>query len=101
MVTKRDDMFSDLYVFAALGFPKWWGYVAGFLCLVVAVIYFVYYLTAIGAILTIISGVMVYNTGSRRAIHDYIAKTTVVGIEEEAPVPKNRKERRKKRNKHA
>ena len=39
---------------------------------------------------------MVYNTGSRRAIHDYIAKTTVVGIEEEAPVPKNRKERRKK-----
>lgn len=22
MVTKRDDMFSDLYVFAALGFPK-------------------------------------------------------------------------------
>lgn len=170
MVTERDDMFSDLYVFAALGFPKWWGYVAGLLCLVVAVIYFVYipckvypgqtlgkkimklkivrldwqpldiktlvlrnivgllliesvsmivsrylrqmltlatgiyfeyYLTAIGAVLTIISGVMVYNTGSRRAIHDYIAKTTVVGIEEEAPVPKNRKERRKKRNKHA
>lgn len=64
-------------------------------------IYFEYYLTAIGAVLTIISGVMVYNTGSRRAIHDYIAKTTVVGIEEEAPVPKNRKERRKKRNKHA
>lgn len=59
-------------------------------------IYFEYYLTAIGAVLTIISGVMVYNTGSRRAIHDYI-----VGIEEEAPVPKNRKERRKKRNKHA
>lgn len=51
--------------------------------------------------MTIISGVMVYNTGSRRAIHDYIAKTTVVGIDEEAPVPKNRKERRKKRNKHA
>lgn len=59
-------------------------------------IYFEYYLTAIGAVLTIISGVMVYNTGSRIPIHDYIAKTTVVGIDEQPPVPKNRKERRKK-----
>lgn len=170
MVTKRDDMFSDLYVFAALGHEKWWGYVAGLLCLVVAFIYFVYipykvypgqtlgkkimkikivrldwepldiktlfirniiglmliegvsmtigryirqmltlatgiyfeyYMSAIGAMFTIISGIMVYNSGSRRAIHDYLAKTTVVGIDEQAPVPKNRKERRKKRNKRA
>lgn len=170
MITKRDDMFSDLYVFAALGFEKWWGYVAGLLCLVVAFIYFVYvpykvypgqtlgkkimkikivrldweplniktlfirnmiglmliegvsmtigryirqmltlatgiyfeyYMSAIGAMFTIVSGIMVYNTGSRRAIHDYLAKTTVVGIDETQPVPKNRKERRKKRNKRA
>ena len=60
-------------------------------------IYFEYYLTAIDAVLTIISGVMVYNTGSRIPIHDYIAKTTVVGIDEQPPVPKNRKERRKKK----
>lgn len=64
-------------------------------------IYFDYYLSAIGAMLTIISGILVYTTASRRAIHDYMAKTTVVGIDEQPPVPKNRKERRKKRNKHA
>lgn len=64
-------------------------------------IYFEYYMSAIGAMFTIISGIMVYNSGSRRAIHDYLAKTTVVGIDEQAPVPKNRKERRKKRNKRA
>lgn len=167
LVTKRSDMFSDLYVFGALGFEEWWGYIAGFLCLIVAVIYFVYipykvypgqtlgkhimklkvvrldwqkldiktlilrhivglmliesvavvvaryyrqmltlatgiyfeyYLSAIGAMFMMISGIMVYNSGSRRAIHDYLAKTTVVGIDEQPPVEKNRKERR--RNKH-
>lgn len=55
-------------------------------------IYFDYYLSAIGAMITIISSILVYTTASRRAIHDYIAKTTVVGIEGEASVPKNRKE---------
>lgn len=170
LVTDRSDMFSDLYVFGALGFEEWWGYVAGILCLIVAIIYFVYipykvypgqtlgkrimkikivrldwkpldiktlvlrhivglmliesvsvivaryyrqmltlatgiyfeyYLSALGAFFTMISAIMVFNSASRRAIHDYIAKTTVVGIDEEAPVAKNRKERRRDRHKQA
>lgn len=161
MVTKRSDMFSDLYVFAALGFEKWWGYVAGILCLIAGVIYLVYvpykvypgqtlgkhimklkivridwqpldvktlvlrhvvglllvesvavvvaryyrqiivlltmssigiyadyFLSAIGAFFTMISGSMVYSTPSRRAIHDYIAHTMVVDVDEKPPVKK-------------
>ncbi|MGN1275696.1 MAG: RDD family protein, partial [Floccifex sp.] len=41
MITKRDDMFSDLYVFEALGFNKYIGIVAGLLCFVVAILYFI------------------------------------------------------------
>lgn len=41
-VTKSSDMFSDLYVFPALGFPVYWSYIAGLLCILVAIIYYVY-----------------------------------------------------------
>lgn len=60
-------------------------------------IYFEYYLTAIGAFITMISTILVYNTPSRRAIHDYIANTTVVNIGDKAPKEKvqNRKNRHK------
>ena len=41
-ITKRSDMFSDLYVFPALGYPTYFSYIAGFSCLLVAIIYYVY-----------------------------------------------------------
>lgn len=41
-VTKSSDMFSDLYVFPALGFPVYWSYIAGLLCILVAIVYYVY-----------------------------------------------------------
>ena len=41
-VTGRSDMFSDLYVFPSLGFPTYWSYLAGILCIVVAFVYYIY-----------------------------------------------------------
>ena len=41
-VTGRSDMFSDLYVFEALGFASYWGYIAGILCVLFALFYYVY-----------------------------------------------------------
>lgn len=41
-VTKKTDMFSDLYVFASLGYSNGWAYLAGSLCLIAALIYYVY-----------------------------------------------------------
>lgn len=41
-ITGRSDMFSDLYVFPSLGFPTYWSYLAGILCIVVAFIYYIY-----------------------------------------------------------
>lgn len=169
LVTKRSDMFSDLYVFPSLGFSYGWSYLAGFLCFIVALVYliyipykvypgqtlgkrimklkivridgkpldlktlvirhivgliilesvavvvsrylrqmltlatgfyFEYYLTAIGAFITMISAIIVYNTPSRRAIHDYLAKTRVALLEE--PIQesvKKTKPKHKKRHK--
>lgn len=41
-ITKRSDMFSDLYVFPALGFSVCWSYIAGLLCVLFALFYYVY-----------------------------------------------------------
>ncbi len=41
-LTKRNDVFTDLYVFPALGFDRAWSYLAGGLCIAAAIIYFVY-----------------------------------------------------------
>ena len=154
-VTGRSDMFSDLYVFPSLGFPTYWSYLAGILCIVVAFVYYIYipykkypgqtlakhwlkikivnnddysdvslktliirqgvglfllegsaivvtnylrqmltlatgfyfdyYLKMIGMVITMISGVFVLGSASQRSIHDYLAKTRVVG-EDEKPV---------------
>ena len=54
--------------------------------------YFDYYLKLIGMVITMISGVFVLSTASQRSIHDYLAKTRVVG-EDEKPV--KRKEKKK------
>lgn len=169
LVTKRSDMFSDLYVFPSLGFSYGWSYLAGFLCFLVALIYliyipykiypgqtlgkrimklkivridgkpldiktlvirhiiglvvlesvavvvsrylrqmltlatgfyFEYYLTAVGAFITMISAIIVYNTPSRRAIHDYLAKTRVALLDEPIQEPvKKAKPKHKKRHK--
>ncbi len=40
-ITKQSDMFSNLYVFEALGYNKIYGLLAGVLCLIVAIIYFI------------------------------------------------------------
>ncbi|MDF2883505.1 MAG: hypothetical protein K0R54_4062 [Clostridiaceae bacterium] len=42
MVTKKTDMFSNFYVFASLGYSNGWAYLAGSLCLIAALIYYVY-----------------------------------------------------------
>ena len=169
LVTKRSDMFSDLYVFPSLGFSYGWSYLAGFLCFLVALIYliyipykiypgqtlgkrimklkivridgkpldiktlvirhiiglvvlesvavvvsrylrqmltlatgfyFEYYLTAVGAFITMISAIIVYNTPSRRAIDDYLAKTRVALLDEPIQEPvKKTKPKHKKRHK--
>lgn len=166
-VTKRSDMFSNLYVFPALGYPTYWAYIAGILCIIVAFVYFVYipykkypgqtlgkkwmkikimrldgepldlktlmirqigglmliegvsmvvanylrqmltlltgfyveyYLLAIGSFITVISCILVFNTPSHRAIHDYMAKTRVA-LENEVYVPKKERIKNKKRHK--
>ena len=169
LVTKRSDMFSDLYVFPSLGFSYGWSYLAGFLCFIVALVYliyipykvypgqtlgkrimklkivrldgkpldiktlvirhilglmilesvsvivsrylrqmltlatgfyFEYYLTAVGAFITMVSAIIVYNTPSRRAIHDYLAKTRVALLDEPVQEPvKKTKPKHKKRHK--
>ena len=165
-VTGRSDMFSDLYVFPSLGFPTYWSYLAGILCIVVAFVYYIYipykkypgqtlakhwlkikivnnddysdvslktliirqgvglfllegsaivvtnylrqmltlatgfyfdyYLKMIGMVITMISGVFVLGSASQRSIHDYLAKTRVVGEDEK---PAKRKEKKNKKNK--
>ncbi|MCD7840818.1 MAG: RDD family protein [Erysipelotrichaceae bacterium] len=159
-VTGRSDMFSDLYVFPSLGFGEYWSYIAGVLCIVTFIIYFIYipykvypgqtlgkrimkikilrvdekpldiktlivrhiiglallestatvvanyirqmitlllkfdfeyYLAIIGMLITIISTIMVYNTPSRRAIHDYLAHTRVASISESLKSDKRKK----------
>lgn len=40
-ITRRTDMFSDLYVFEALGYPWEIGMLAGALCVIAAILYFV------------------------------------------------------------
>jgi len=41
-VTKKADMFSNLYVFASLGYSNGWAYLACSLCFIAALIYYVY-----------------------------------------------------------
>lgn len=41
-VTKKGDMFSNLYVFASLGYSNGWAYLAGGICFIAALIYYVY-----------------------------------------------------------
>ena len=41
IVTSRSDMFSNLYVFEALGYDKTYWIIAGFLCLMTAILYFI------------------------------------------------------------
>lgn len=166
-VTKSSDMFSNLYVFPAMGFPVYWAYLAGVSCIIVALVYFVYipykkcpgqtlgkkwmkikimrldgkpldlktlmirqvgglmllegvsmvvanylrqmltlasgyyveyYLLALGSVITVVSCVLVFNSPSGRAIHDYMAKTRVA-LEGEEFVPNKEKAKRKKRHK--
>lgn len=164
-VTKKSDMFSDLYIFATLGYPKYWAYIAGLLCFVFSLVYYVYipykkypgqtlgkhwmnikivnnedysdvtlrtlvlrqvvglillegsalvmtnylrqmltlatgfyleyYLGVFGGVITIISGIFVVGTPSHRAIHDYIAKTRVVLMDERKVMKKEKKKKHK------
>ena len=41
-ITGKSDMFSDLYVFEALGHERYWGILAGLLCILFALVYYVY-----------------------------------------------------------
>lgn len=41
-VTGRSDMFSDLYVFPSLGYSVGWSYLAGCLCVILGLVYYVY-----------------------------------------------------------
>lgn len=41
-VTGKSDMFSNLYVFESLGFERYWAYIAGLLCILFALFYYVY-----------------------------------------------------------
>lgn len=170
LVTDRSDMFSDLYVFPSLGYSVYWSYLAGFLSIILALIYLVYiplkkypgqtigkrimklqivrmdnqpldlktllirhviglmilesvsvvvaryyrqmltmatgiyfeyYLMAIGSFITIISAIMVYNTPSRRAIHDYLSGTTVVHLGDQSPQEKGKQKKNKRKHKRS
>ena len=170
-VTGRSDMFSDLYVFPSLGFPTYWSYLVGILCIVVAFVYYIYipykkypgqtlakhwlkikivnnddysdvslktliirqgvglfllegsaivvtnylrqmltlatgfyfdyYLKMIGMVITMISGVFVLGSASQRSIHDYLAKTRVVGEDEKPAKIKEKKNKKIKRKNNA
>lgn len=41
-VTRRTDFYSDLYVFEALGHSMWWGVLAGVLCVLAGLFYYVW-----------------------------------------------------------
>lgn len=41
-VTGKSDMFSNLYIFESLGFDRMWGILAGLLCILFALFYYVY-----------------------------------------------------------
>ena len=41
-LTKRSDMFSNLYVFPSLGYKVYWSFLAGILCVMFALFYYVY-----------------------------------------------------------
>lgn len=60
-------------------------------------IYFEYYMEIVGSVITMISGIFVLGSDSQRSIHDYLAKTRVVG-EDEKPM-KKRKEKKSKKKK--
>lgn len=42
MLTKKTDMFSNLYVFPALGHEIYWSFIVGSLCIICAIFYYVY-----------------------------------------------------------
>lgn len=146
-ITQKSDFFSDLYVFESLGYARSWAYLAGILCLLFALFYFVfipwkifpgqtlgkriagfkivktsgaavdlptlllrqvigllilesaafiasnylrqltsltlhfyvdYVWSILGMVITLISVILVLRTDSHRALHDYLAKTTLV-----------------------
>ncbi len=146
-ITGKNDMFSSLYIFEALGYDWYWGVIAGLLCILFALFYYVYVPWKIypgqtlgkryagvkiekvdgsavrlsdlliryafaafllessayvistyirqtvtlmtrfyvdtawmyaGALVTLMSVMMIANTRSHRGLHDYIAKTKVV-----------------------
>lgn len=41
-VTNKSDMFSNLYVFESLGYERYWAFIAGLLCVLFALFYYVY-----------------------------------------------------------
>ena len=60
---------------------------------------FEYYLEIIGTIISVVSGIFVFASDSQRSIHDYLAKTRVVG-EDERPMRKIKEKKKKdKKNK--
>lgn len=42
IITGKSDMFSNLYVFEAMGYPMMYGIIAGLLCILFALFYYVY-----------------------------------------------------------
>lgn len=42
LITRRSDVFTDLYVFPALGYSQAWSYLGGILCIAAALVYFIY-----------------------------------------------------------
>lgn len=42
IITGRGDVFTNLYTFPALGYSNLWSYVGGVLCILTAIIYFIY-----------------------------------------------------------